>query len=824
MSANPSADRAFQALIGLLHDIGKFRQRALWGLERRPHEEHGAEWTAERLAPRLAFLSPADRRRLVEAIRDHHGAPYDRDARALIVADRLASGERAAREDEEVGDPAREPLRALPAALRLPGRSPLPDASSWGYRTTPLPGGPGGFAPEAWEAIFPQPVGSLSLGYPGLWKGFEDALEGLHPEVWQGPASALTALLAMLRRFAWCIPAAAYRDEPDVSLYDHLRAVAALTVCIGEFPEETLRRFEEATRGGRFPDEPVALLVGGDLSGIQRFLYAISSEGAAKSLRGRSAYLSLLADATVEFILRELDLPPTQLVYSSGGHFFLIAPLSARDRLSGLAERIDEVLVEAHGGDLAIALEAVTLHGKDFHLGEGRLPERWAELSARLGERKARRFDRVLERHYARLVGPFGGGGLQDRCDVCHAEAEKIGAIERPVERRPDEDVQKCSLCRSFEELGSDLARRNAYMVLRPVRPAMRGRFTWRTVLNGMGLDVRFCDERELPRSFQPGDRVIRVHHADLTPFGDVPVHDFRYLPVFTPIERDGSIVELNRMAETSRGNPAWACLRMDVDHLGRLFRFGLGDRYSLSRVATLSHMLSLFFEGYLPVLCGEVDPERQHLYLIYSGGDDLLLVGSWDRALEAAFRIRERFRAFAAGNPSVTLSGGISMHREKFPLYQAAAEAGDHLEAAKGLRHPDGRDKDAFGFFGVVLAWEEAEWIRGWAMELERLIRPEDPEASRLARGFLHRLMSIAVLIEAEAQLGRAARLRPQDLARMVGFHRARWRLVYAIARQPNSVRPVLQRFQQELLDRGGERLRLLHPLARWVEWMTRR
>ncbi len=815
-------DRVFHALCGLLHDIGKLRQRAYWGRERRPHDEQGADWTAQRLAPRLRFLSSADRGRLVNAIRDHHGAPYDRDARALIVADRLASGERMPREEEERGDPARDPLYVLPVALRLPDRPPPADPpSAWAYGTVPLPAAREDL--QAWPALFPQPRDAVRPDYGALWEGFEGALDGLAPAVWEDPEAALTALMATLRRFAWCVPAAAYRAEPDISLFDHLRVTAALTVCSGEFPEETLGQFEEATRRSEFPDQPVALLIGGDLSGIQRFLYAISAEGAAKSLRGRSAYLSLLADAAVEFLLRELALPPTQVLYRSGGHFYLIAPLSAEERLPSLADRLDEILIQAHGGDLAIALEAVRLLGRDFHLGEGRLPERWAELSARLGERKARRFRTAVLRHYDLLIGPFGGGGLRPRCEVCHAEASDAPPIRRPVEVREGEDVAKCSFCRSFEELGTDLARRGDFLIVRR-RPAdMRGPLTWRTVLHGLGIEMHFCDGEGLRRLFRPGDRVVRINAADLSPADGIPVCDFRYMPTFTPLDPDGTIVELERMAEGAQGTPAWACLRMDVDHLGRLFRFGLGERYSLSRVATFSYLIALFFEGYLHVLCRMLDPERCHLYLIYSGGDDLLLVGSWDRVVEAAFRIREDFRRFVAGNPSATLSGGISMHQGKFPMYQAAAEAGAHLEEAKAFEHPDGHDKDAFGFFGIPITWEDGAWIRKWALELYPLLRPEDPDAPRLARGFLHRLMEIAGLMEEEGRIGRSARLRPEDLARLAGFHRARWRLVYALARQPGPTQEVLRGFREALLEDGGARLRLLYPLARYLEWMTR-
>jgi CRISPR-associated protein Csm1 len=86
----------------------------------------------------------------------------------------------------------------------------------------------------------------------------------------------------------------------------------------------------------------------------------------------------------------------------------------------------------------------------------------------------------------------------------------------------------------------------------------------------------------------------------------------------------------------------------MDVDSLGRLFSEGLDGMASLSRLATFSRSLTVFFEGYLNELCRQVDLERgnqSRLYLLYSGGDDLFAVGSWDAVIELAERVRAEFR-----------------------------------------------------------------------------------------------------------------------------------------------------------------------------------
>ncbi len=805
-----NADRLFRALIGLLHDVGKFRQRAHWD-ERLSHEEHGARWLEAVLAPRLTFLSPQDHHRLVEAVREHHARPYDRDARALVVADRLASGERVGREDEERGTPARDPLLSVLASVRLPDR-PEP-RQAWAYATVPLPA-----APEGWEAVFPRPraTAGAEVDYPRLWNHFEEAVAAVHPDVWAAPERALHALMALLRAYAWCVPAATWRSEPDVSLYDHLRVTAALAVCVGEQDDATLARWEEQTGRGQFPDEPVALLVGGDLSGIQHFLYAVSSAGAAKSLRGRSAYLSLLSDAVVTFLRRELDLPPTQVIYNSGGHFYLLAPLAAQARVPELARQVTRLLVEAHAGDLALLLDALPLTGRDFRLAEQRLPERWAELTRRLGERKRQRFRDVLDDYYSVIVGPFGSGGAANRCDVCHAEAGTLpGGLVRRVE--VDEGVRKCSLCRSFEELGDTIARRHAYLLFFPRTTPPARELAWHTVLARLGVDVHFWDEGLEPEEAARA-LVVRLNRATLR--GDrLPVADFRWLPAFTPRGRNGAIVELEAMAAAAEGAHLWACLRADVDNLGLIFRAGLGARYSLSRVATLSHLLSLFFEGYINQLCARVDPQGRGLYLIYSGGDDLLLVGRWDLVLEAARRLRADFRRFVAHNPSFTASAGATLHRGKFPLYQAAAEAGHRLESAKGHRHPDGHTKDALELFGETMSWEEAEWVAEWQARLKEAIRADD-----LPRGFLHRLVRLAALPAEEERLLRSRSFTEAELARLVGYHRTQYRLVYTLARAPERARPMLERLREALLEDPTRRFLLLRVLTRWAELATRR
>jgi CRISPR-associated protein Csm1 len=342
-----------------------------------------------------------------------------------------------------------------------------------------------------------------------------------------------------------------------------------------------------------------------------------------------------------------------------------------------------------------------------------------------------------------------------------------------------------------------------------------------------MGIELWFCDSERVRAHARPGAIIARLNRADLSPPSvGTSVHDFRWVPAFTPLDAHRRIVELEAMADGSGGAPYWACLRLDVDNLGEVFRFGLGERrYSLSRIATLTFMLSLFFEGYVNRICAEVDPEGQHLYLIYSGGDDLLLIGAWDRVVEAARRTREELVRFTGENPSLTVSAGLSLHHAKFPLYQAAREAGDQLDVAKHFRHADGHEKDACGFFGTLMSWDDLGWVRRWADGLVTLIEKgtgDGDSGEKLSRGFLFKLARIGAAGAMEDRHRRATRQGLAEVSRSVGLHRARWRLVYDVAREHLALRDKLEALREELIERDV-RPELVASLVRWVELKTR-
>ena len=67
---------------------------------------------------------------------------------------------------------------------------------------------------------------------------------------------------------------------------------------------------------------------------------------------------------------------------------------------------------------------------------------------------------------------------------------------------------------------------------------------------------------------------------------------------------------------------------------------------------------------------------------MVYSGGDDVFLLGAWDHVIEAVLRIRNRFAGFTAG--ALTLSAGIALFDAHYPIRAAAEETAVLEQRAK--------------------------------------------------------------------------------------------------------------------------------------------
>ena len=75
-------------------------------------------------------------------------------------------------------------------------------------------------------------------------------------------------------------------------------------------------------------------------------------------------------------------------------------------------------------------------------------------------------------------------------------------------------------------------------------------------------------------------------------------------------------------------------------------------------------------------------DKKRRNIVLVYSGGDDVFAIGTWNEIIEFAVDLRIAFKEFSSDR--VTLSAGIGFFDENYPIFQMAQKTGELEKQAK--------------------------------------------------------------------------------------------------------------------------------------------
>lgn len=741
-------------LASLLHDIGKFYLRAGFRLDQANEADSFAltNYTKEtRTGAGLRYYHAAmtdkffrDFFPTLDAVGHlaalHHNpenAVQDRQAylaRMIQLADWLSAGERINLESEESTSPKGEPLISIFSMLSLD------DGAVAKESYLPI-----SYMDPELNNLFPETNKStLNNNYGNLWSHFTEEVRKLKLG---NKKEFLTQIYYLLQKYTISIPSAAYREVADISLFHHLKSVAALASCIylldqGKImTEDKLSQIIKSIHSwlkekkGLKPAELGTkdfLLVGGDVSGIQDFLYQVTSERALKGLRGRSFYLQLISEILAKKILDEFELSECNLLYCGGGNFYVLLPAvaDAIKRLEEIQTSFDSVLLKAHKGKLSIILSWVEVSYADFLEN---FAGRWSYLGQKLAINKKRKFSSLLKPgieqiRFQEIFGPYEEGGEKIGCSICGEELDNSSS-----------SGGQCSLCQSFAELASQLKDAKAMTIKKFASADIDNSFsTWYQVVNGLGYSVKFFDQTDLR------DLENNFHYAFVVNNTDFAGSFLGY--VFIPSKTygpDGEVLTLERISEAAKGIKKWGVLRADVDNLGKVFRDGLKDNRSISRLSMLSFMISAYFNGRLAHIDalkgngreGGGDRISSYIYTAYSGGDDLLMIGPWSVLLELASLISADFSRFTGR--TLTVSAGIYYApTKKFPIYQAAREAGEAVNLSKR----DGKNK--ITIFGQPVKWEEYKKVKDITDLLVDLIT--EGRSKRAPRSLLNILRSI--------------------------------------------------------------------------------
>ena len=572
-----------------------------------------------------------------------------------------------------------------------------------------------------WQVLDPQ-----EIVYP--IEGADDValnIRELEPDWERFPANENLAL-ALIEKYGTFRSISP--DVPHISFYDAVKSAAAIHDCLES----------------RQHDKPF-LMVSGDFSGIQDAIYTISSSGALKTLRGRSFMLELLTEHIIYEVLQVTGSERYSLIYSGGGGFSLLVPNtdSNKTAINNFAKVINAWMLEHLGVQLFLALHCEPLSADD--LKDKQFKDTWDLIGDKLGKQKQRKF--WQGDNFTGLFQPKMPVHVENQraCQITHRDdlpetemtflsgvgrvsklayrlwrlGDRLTEIESVVRlKKSDDDFRNGTLRFPMHQSKPNKPQYAEYKVNSPTQ---KSDYEVRWVVNSW--DLKDYDENTYPLLF--GKYVRSV--AELPPTAQEQEkeeyrndNEGREMP-----NPSGVTASFSGLAKTAQGSELIGCLRMDVDNSGDFFskgesKLGLG----IAASSNLSRSMNLFFKGHLNQICGmelgedlpkadypmDITGEKEEkkgsgrdVSIVYAGGDDLFIVGAWDDVAELAFDINACFTAFACQNPNVHLSGGVTLHKPKFPLYQMARIAKQAEETAKANKQGIGitrRTKNSLALF----------------------------------------------------------------------------------------------------------------------------
>ncbi|MFQ6071260.1 MAG: type III-A CRISPR-associated protein Cas10/Csm1 [Methanosarcinales archaeon] len=590
-------------------------------------------------------------------------------------------------------------------------------------------------------------------------------------------------------------------SNPEISLFDNLKTTTAIASCLynyhsynDDFKEESIK--DRSTT--KF------LLISGDISGIQNFIYNVKSpqyaqEGMSKRLRGRSFFMSLLTDTFSHFIIDELELPITNLLWCGGGNFFILAPCTKEvcEKVLNARQTINKYLLKEFQGEMYIAIESASVSGEDLSKN---FSEILKDINYKLSLTKNKKYSELFRELGKKEV--FGSFPLKkDVCRICGK----------------DIDTEECPDCEELHEsIGGKLPKTDYLVEIKTSKKVdvIEGisdvKFTefnlyWKLVNES---EIKAVIDVDLKSNKKSIDHIIvyklnntdfiSEEHIDKTK--EIPIaYGFKFLgntaPVYEKKLLTEKILSFDNIAELGEGTNLLGILRMDVDDLGAIFSIGLPQKNrSISGISTLSRMLDLFFLGYLnkitkkyklhPEICEDCrnkikqsnyklraleieiyeeenknklqfyevkNPDGKYdssilcdtckqnymskLYITYSGGDDVFLVGPWDDIVEVAYDIQEKFKAYTCNNPNITISAGIFMSKGKFPIGRSADLAGEELDD----KAKKAENKNAICVFGEVADWKDFKELKEIGDYLLKKVKDK-----KLSRSMVHYLLNL--------------------------------------------------------------------------------
>jgi CRISPR-associated protein Csm1 len=572
---------------------------------------------------------------------------------------------------------------------------------------------------------------SLKDTYKNHWNSFVEEFEKLKRRNKEFN-SFYFSLDDLLKKYLWCIPSATNTEPADVSLYEHLKTTAAIAACLYDYYEAKNKKIDY--KDNKIKGEDCLLMTCIDLSGIQKFIFDIANKKAAKSLKGRSFYLQLLMQAAIDKILyhHDINLYTTNVIYASGGKAYLLLPNTekAKKALEGIKKEIEDFIFKTFHGSLYISLATLSFGYETFldvdnkwrnkiqsteltdkelnKLNKQRdqldLGDLWRLVSDRASQNKQKKFlPKILD------YSIFEVKDYVKEAEKCAVTGINYPKSEMKILNEKEEDGNEIFVSKIVDDqirLGQKLKECNFIKVL---YEAENANFD----IEILGIKYQLITKETLKSFKNEGQQKVVVYALNQTEFDydldNVGVKTIFYGGNVQPYSDNGDVKTYEDIAKIGIKNTKLGILRMDVDNLGQIFINGFeAHQKSFAAYATLSFMLEAFFCGYINQIRDKKE-YKDYIQVLYSGGDDLFVVGKWDSVIDFADTINSEFKRFTK-REDITISGGIAIVGSKYPISKSAELAGEAEKKAKE------NNKNTINFFGQNVKWgDEFDYVKSF-------------------------------------------------------------------------------------------------------------
>lgn len=791
----------------LLHDVGKMLQRGNFGsLDTKgkhplvsshfvsAFKDFFSRFTDFELLQTLVQRHHEDQRLGVDLICQN--APEEHRALSYLIsrADNYSSKERG-KQAEDYQDFKSIPLVSIFSRINIDDKV-LPKELR--YRAKPL--NPDDVFPERFDEYKPNELNNHLQDFGEEFNKFIKKSDNIHIDF----DSVFTNIFSILMRYSWCIPSNTQEDIPDVSLFDHLKTTCAIAACLYQYH---FPNFKENNIKDDKMDKFILLV--GDLSGIQNYIFNITHIGAggiAKRLRARSLQVNLLSDIVSHKILHLFKLPIANILMSSGGKFYILLPNieGTIDNIRAIKKNIDTWFYNKFNAEINLNIKIIPMSGNNFN-NYGEVLKR---LNQSLQITKKKPFNEL-----------FSDKGQWDESkamfNIDFNEEEKLcKACKKFPGESKDNNIFICAKCEDDKKIGQELPK------VKFIAFYKNDTGKYKDYL-GYSFDL-LNDPHRLK---QGAYLVLTIDEFIMDPRLPI-IHRFitNHISIFisdnecSACKNNTGCTEKNNAKENqpkffeciafeSKGRPMLGYLKADVDNLGGVFACGLKENHedketkdigTISRIATLSRMLDLFFSGYMQKLIEKYYPE---LYTVYSGGDDVLVIGPWDSIIKFAEELNSKFKKFTCDNKNLTFSAGIAFVKHNYPVFRAVEMADNFLDISKD------NGKDRLTVFGHTVQWNEVSDIIKEAKQLQKWL-----EQKQISAGFTRNLLTYSQMKNEFDKTGKTSYLKFLPL------------MTYDIARNlppldsKDAEKREIRRWAEDLKEPSNSKLRNLGIIANYA------